>query len=73
MSVQKAVVVSEKLGVTVDPLAVVQTLIEYGDKWVVEVQRAKAERAGIAAWEHTQVERITHPARGSAEGTRADL
>ena len=58
MSVQKAVVVSEKLGVTVDPLAVVQTLIEYGDKWVVEVQRAKAERAGIAAWEHTQVERI---------------
>ena len=58
MSGQKAVVVSEKIGVTVNPLEVVQTLIEYGDKWVLEVQRAQAERAGIAAWEHAQIERI---------------
>ena len=58
MSNPRAVVVSEKIGVTVDPLAVVQTLIEYGDKWVVEVQRARVERDGIAAWEHAQVERI---------------
>lgn len=58
MSSPRAVVVSEKIGVTVDPLVVVQTLIEYGDKWMVEVQRAKVERAGIAAWEHAQVDRI---------------
>jgi hypothetical protein len=58
MSNPRAVVVSEKIGVTVDPLAVVQTLIEYGDKWVVEVQRARVERDGIAARESAQVERI---------------
>ena len=45
MSNPRAVVVSEKIGVTVDPLAVVQTLIEYGDKWVVEVQRARVAKA----------------------------
>lgn len=58
MTNQRAVVVSEKIGVSVDPLAVVQTLIEYGDKWVVEVQRAHVERAEIAAWEHAQLDRI---------------
>ena len=58
MTSQRAVVVSEKLGVSVDPLAVVNTLVEYGDKWLVEVQRAQVERAEIAAWEHAQVERI---------------
>ena len=36
MSEQKAVVVSEKIGVTINPFEVVQTLVEYGDKWVVE-------------------------------------
>ena len=58
MSGQKAVVVSEKVGVTINPFEVVQTLIEYGDKWVVEAQRAQTERAGITAWEKSQIERI---------------
>lgn len=58
MTNQRAVVVSEKIGVSVDPLAVVQTLIEYGDKWIAEVQRAQVERAEIAAWEHAQLDRI---------------
>ena len=58
MSGQKAVVVSEKVGVTINPFEVVQTLVEYGDKWVVEAQRAQTERAGIAAWEKSQIERI---------------
>ena len=34
------------------------TLIEYGDKWIVEVQRAQVERAEMAAWEHAQIDRI---------------
>ena len=33
-------------------------MVEYADRWVAEVQRAKSDRAAIAAWEHVQTEKI---------------
>lgn len=58
MSADVGVVVARKLGAKVNPLEVVQTMVEYADRWVTEVQRAKSDRAGIASWEHVQTERI---------------
>jgi len=58
MSADVGVKVAKKLGANVNPLEVVQTMVEYADRWVSEVQRAKSDRAGIAAWEHVQTERI---------------
>ena len=59
MSADVGVVVAKKLGASVDPFEVVQTMVEYADRWVAEVQRAKSDRAGIAAWESVQTERST--------------
>jgi hypothetical protein len=53
-----AVVVAQKLGANVNPLQVLQTMLEAADGWVTEVQRAKADRAEIAAWEHVQTDKI---------------
>lgn len=58
MNAKNQVVVSEKLGASVDPSQVLQTMVEFAQGWVAEVQRAKTERAGIAAWEHVQTEKI---------------
>jgi hypothetical protein len=52
------VVVAKKLGASIDPLQVLQTMVEYTDRWITETQHAKTERAGIAAWEHVQIEKI---------------
>lgn len=53
-----AVVVAQKLGANVNPLQVLQTMLEAADGWVTEVQRAKADRAEVAAWEHVQTGKI---------------
>lgn len=53
-----AVVVAKKLGTVVDPFQVLQSVIDHADKWVVEVQQAKVQRADIAAWEQVQTDRI---------------
>ncbi len=58
MSAEVGVEVAKKLGANVNPFEVVQTMVEYADRWVAEVQRAKSDRAGIAAWEHVQTEKI---------------
>jgi len=54
----QAVVVSKKIGAVVDPFQLLQTVVEYGDKWVTEVQRGMTERAEIGAWELVQTEKI---------------
>ena len=54
----QAVVVSKKIGAVVDPFQLLQTVVEYGDKWVTEVQRGMTERAEIGAWEQVQTEKI---------------
>lgn len=58
MSTGSKVVVTQKPGALVDPLSVIQTLVDQTQQLVVEVQKAAAERAAIAAWEHTQVAKI---------------
>lgn len=58
MSAPDKVVVAKKPGASVNPFEVVQTMVEYADRWVAEVQRAKSDRAAIAAWEHVQTEKI---------------
>lgn len=47
-----------KAGSVIDPLQLLQIVVTSGDKWVAEVQRAKVERAEVAAWEKTQTDRI---------------
>lgn len=54
----QAVVVSKKIGAVVDPFQLLQTVLEYGDKWVTEVQRGMTERAEIGAWEQVQTDKI---------------
>ena len=54
----RAVFVAQKLGANVNPFQVLQTMLEAADGWVTEVQRAKADRAEIAAWEHVQTDKI---------------
>ncbi len=58
MSAEASVKVVKKLGANVNPFDVVETMVECADRWVSEVQRSRSERAGIAAWEHVQTERI---------------
>ena len=58
MSADVGVVVAKKLGASVAPLEVVQTMVEYADRWVAEVQRAKSDRAAIEAWEAVQIKKI---------------
>lgn len=58
MNAGDGVVVAKKLGANVNPFEVLQTMVEYADRWVAEVQGATTDRAGIAAWEHVQTERI---------------
>ena len=54
----QAVVVKNKLGAVVNPFQVLQVILETADGWVIEVQKAKTDRAGIAAWEHVQTDKI---------------
>ncbi len=54
----QAVVVKSKLGAVVNPFQVLQVMLETADGWVTEVQKAKADRAQIAAWEHVQTDKI---------------
>lgn len=54
----RAVVVAQKLGANINPFQVLQTMLEAADGWVTEVQRARTDRAEIAAWEHVQTDKI---------------
>lgn len=58
MNPNVGVVAVKKLGSNVNPFAVLQTMVEYADRWVAEVQQAKTDRAEIAAWERVQLEKI---------------
>ena len=58
MNANNQVVVAKKPGAIVNPLQVLQTVVEYADRWIAEVQHAETDRAGIAAWEHVQTEKI---------------
>lgn len=58
MNVENSVVVAKKLGARVDPFQVLETMIEYTDQLITEVQRAKTERASIASWENVQTRKI---------------
>lgn len=58
MSVNDALVAAQKLGSIVEPLQILQSVVEAADDWVKEMQRAKTARAEIASWEHVQTEKI---------------
>ena len=58
MRAEASVKVAKKRGANLNPFDVVETMVECADRWVSEVQRAKSDRAGIAALEHVQTERI---------------
>lgn len=58
MNVENSLVVAKKLGARVDPFQVIETMIEYTDQLITEVQRAKTERASIASWENVQTRKI---------------
>lgn len=58
MNPSVGVVAVKKLGSNVNPFEVLQTMVEYADRWVAEVQQAKTDRAEIAAWERVQLEKI---------------
>lgn len=54
----QAVAVKNKQGAVVNPFQVLQVILETADGWVIEVQKAKTDRAQIAAWEHVQTDKI---------------
>lgn len=58
MSAHNKVEVAKKPGAIVDPQQVVQAMAEQANLWIAEVQRAQTDRAGIAAWEKVQTDRI---------------
>jgi hypothetical protein len=58
MNAADGVVVVKKIGANVNPFEVVQTMVEYADRWIAEVQRAKNDRAAIASWEQLQTDKI---------------
>lgn len=50
--------VAKKPGAVVNPLDVLQTMVEYSQLLITEVQRAGTDRAAIAAWKDVQVGKI---------------
>ena len=58
MSPSNKVEVVPKPGAVVNPLDVVQTMVEYSQALITEVQRAETERTAIAAWRDVQVGKI---------------
>jgi len=58
MNADYAAVAKTKLGASVEPFQVLQTMVEYADRWIAEAQRAQTDRAAIASWEHVQMEKI---------------
>ena len=59
MSAIGPVVVAEKLGAAVEPLPVLQCVVECADKRIAEAQRAMTERTDIAAWKQVQTDKIS--------------
>ena len=58
MNAPDGVVVVKKIGANLNPFEVVQTMVEYADRWIAEVQHANTDLAAIASWEHVQTEKI---------------
>ena len=58
MNAQNKVVVATKVGATLNPLDVLQSMVTFTQELVTEMQRAETERASIAAWEAVQTEKI---------------
>lgn len=58
MSPGNKVEVLKKPGAVVNPLDVLQTMVEYSQLLISEVQRAKTDRAAISDWKDVQVEKI---------------
>lgn len=58
MMASQTVEVAKKAGATLNPLDVVETMVASAERWVTEVQRSASDRAGIAAWENVQTEKI---------------
>jgi len=58
MSPSNKVEVVQKPGAVVNPLDVVQTMVEYSQALITEVQRAETERTAIASWRDVQVGKI---------------
>lgn len=51
-------VVANKPGAVIDPSQVLQLIVAVASDWAKEVQRARVERADIAAWEKVQTDKI---------------
>ena len=58
MNSEVGVQVTKVLGATVNPTDVLESMLDYAERWVTEVQQAATQRAGIAAWENVQTQRI---------------
>ena len=58
MSPANKVEVLKTPGAVVNPLDVLQTMVEYSQALITEVQRAKTDRAAISNWKDVQVEKI---------------
>jgi hypothetical protein len=58
MNTESKVEVVNKLGAVVKPADVLQTLVEYSQLLITEVQRANRDRAEISAWRDVQIGKI---------------
>lgn len=58
MNPANKVEVAEKPGAVVNPLDVLQTMVEYSRVLITEVQHAETERTAISAWRDVQVGKI---------------
>ena len=58
MNTGDKVEVVNKLGAVVKPVDVLQTMVEYSQLLITEVQRADRDRAAISAWRDVQVGQI---------------
>lgn len=50
--------VSEKFGANVNPIQVLNTMVDAANKWVTEAQQAKTARAETDAWKQVQLDKI---------------
>lgn len=58
MSPENKVEVLKKPGAVVNPVDVLQTMVEHSQLLISEVQRAKTDRAAISGWKEVQVGKI---------------
>lgn len=58
MSPRNKVKVKEKPGAVVNPLDILEIMVEYSEILITEVQRAKTDREAISNWKDVQVGKI---------------